>query len=136
MSLFSFLRNFGILNRVYTLVTENLRASRGNFFFFILVTVFKLHFFCIFLGKYQKEREISYSIDLQYPAIRFKPAQLVNISKACLLRLSQHQIRWSQKPKQLYFYSCCDQRKQFPLLCFLALLRPTLGGQKQKRLPF
>lgn len=97
MSLFSFLRNFGILNRVYTLVTENLRASRGNFFF--LVTIFKLHFFCIYLGKYQKEREISYSIDLWYPAIHFKPAQLVNISKARLLRLSQHQIRWSQKPK-------------------------------------
>ena len=64
MSLFSFFRNFGILNRVYTLVTENLRASRGNFFFFILVTIFKLHFFCIHLGKYQKEREISASIDL------------------------------------------------------------------------
>lgn len=98
MSLFSFFRNFDILNRFYSVMIENhLRASRGYCFSFVLIKFFQWHSFCIYLGKYQKGKETSTIIDLWYPATYFIPAYLVNIIEAYLLSLSQHQIGWSKK---------------------------------------
>lgn len=64
----------------------------------------------------------------------FHTCPFSNISRACLLSLSQHQIRWSQKNGNSTYIAAMTRENGF--LCFLALLKPILGEKTNKKFPF